>query len=844
MLNMTVTTSVLILAVLFMRRLLGRRISPELQYALWGILPLRMAVYLLEALFFTLPQSQFSAVYMAEGIAERTGVILGTGRAAGQMMGGGQIPGPGAGPAAGTASGGTWGALVSLVRSPDWHMILTVCWIAGAAAVLLWFAAVNYRFYRRLRTGRREFSEFSGIPVYQCQGLSSPCLTGLVKRAIYIPAEVAEDEDVLRYALIHEACHDRHGDLIWMAVRILMLTVFWFNPLMWAAAVLSKRDCELACDAAVIRQIGSGERLAYGKALVDMVCSREKKQTGTGSGGSSHIMCAATSMWDSAKSIRERVAGIVSVRRTAALGVAAVVLITAAAGACTFTDAASPLPGEARQKELLELGRSWAEAYCGRDGEALSALCVDEKTFHMISGVSGEEPAAGNSGMDPGEGDSLFGFSSPWPWFSEDCSVEVIGPKEVNVYFVVRTSDPAAWIEVMTLEVQRRNDGWKVAGVKDNDSRVDSKADFDFVYRHGYAWLEDDDFTEALQYQADVGQKAGTDRSELLDPIKAVPAALNLVNVSAKLHEGSSVQSGQAYVDLTWDDGTATVRAVQPRTLGAKGIWIPVSETFVGAAEREEILNFGKEWAGAFCSRNGQKLLALCKDEQVYRSAGGYFLNDPEPFNEGETGSKITAAKGESGPAEDDLGAPVIGMSSPWPWYDQECSYVISNGELWIYMWWHAGEDAQVGIQKIRFEKTETGTYLTTACHSRFFDEITSKEIFDQAFRFGYDLFSESEYSETYQWLVDQYSGNDNGTAGGGEGAESYKARYCDPFAAACTILHIGKDTEHTLKPETGELSGAAELTLIWKDGSVTIKMIQPGVQGKDGVWIPVMEGI
>ena len=47
------------------------------------------------------------------------------------------------------------------------------------------------------------------------------------------------------------------------------MTVYWFNPLMWVAYILLCRDIEVACDEAVIRDIGGEEKKAYSLALMN-----------------------------------------------------------------------------------------------------------------------------------------------------------------------------------------------------------------------------------------------------------------------------------------------------------------------------------------------------------------------------------------------------------------------------------------------------------------------------------------------------------------------------------------------------------------------------------------------
>ena len=99
--------------------------------------------------------------------------------------------------------------------------------------------------------------------MYVCgEGLSTPCLHGLFRPAIKLTPEAAAAGATLFWELRHEEAHWRHGDQVWGALRCACLAAYWFDPLVWAAAFASKKDCELACDEAVTRGREEAERLA------------------------------------------------------------------------------------------------------------------------------------------------------------------------------------------------------------------------------------------------------------------------------------------------------------------------------------------------------------------------------------------------------------------------------------------------------------------------------------------------------------------------------------------------------------------------------------------------------
>lgn len=96
----------------------------------------------------------------------------------------------------------------------------------------------------------------------------------LLGRSIYVTPEAAADKAVLRHVLTHEATHYRHGDPLWAVVRGVCLAVHWWNPMVWLAAIRSKEDAELACDACAVKRLGEAERMAYGRTLVSLSCTR------------------------------------------------------------------------------------------------------------------------------------------------------------------------------------------------------------------------------------------------------------------------------------------------------------------------------------------------------------------------------------------------------------------------------------------------------------------------------------------------------------------------------------------------------------------------------------------
>ena len=136
-----------------------------------------------------------------------------------------------------------------------------ICVAASAVAVLTVYNAGFIIFCRRKRTYLGTDPK-SGLKVYAIFHRGVPFL---LFNGIYVdpdPSRISE------YAICHEACHYKHGDFVWVIVRHLVLALNWYNPVIWAAFILSGRDCELACDEEVINVYGTDHAENYAEALV------------------------------------------------------------------------------------------------------------------------------------------------------------------------------------------------------------------------------------------------------------------------------------------------------------------------------------------------------------------------------------------------------------------------------------------------------------------------------------------------------------------------------------------------------------------------------------------------
>lgn len=161
-------------------------------------------------------------------------------------------------------------ASTELLASPvrhaglHWTGVLQAVWCFGALALAFWFWRAHRSFVRGLGELRLEGGLF-----YSASPGSGPALLGLWRPKIVVPADFAQRYTEQEQALIvaHERVHARRADVLVNLLQAALQCLFWFNPLVHAAARFFRADQEMACDAAVLRR-HPGLLRTYAEALL------------------------------------------------------------------------------------------------------------------------------------------------------------------------------------------------------------------------------------------------------------------------------------------------------------------------------------------------------------------------------------------------------------------------------------------------------------------------------------------------------------------------------------------------------------------------------------------------
>ena len=198
-----------------------------------------------------------------------------------------------------------------------WIPILNIIWLIGVGALLLYTAVSYWRLCRKVDTAVR----YKGN-IFQSENVSSPFVLGIIKPRIYLPFNMNGQD--LEHVVAHEQAHIRRKDHWWKPLGFLLLTIHWFNPLMWLAYVLLCRDIELACDEKVIKELGNEQRADYMQALV--ACSVNRS------------MIAACPLAFGEVGVKERVKSVMNYKKPAFWVIIIAVIICVGVAACFLTN--------------------------------------------------------------------------------------------------------------------------------------------------------------------------------------------------------------------------------------------------------------------------------------------------------------------------------------------------------------------------------------------------------------------------------------------------------------------------------------------------------------------------
>lgn len=103
---------------------------------------------------------------------------------------------------------------------------------------------------------------------------ATPILIGILRPLIIIP-DINLSEKQLKNILLHEVVHFKRFDIGIKWLTMIAASLHWFNPLVYFIKREINHACELACDEAVIKNLNTEEKQAYGDTLISVVAENK-----------------------------------------------------------------------------------------------------------------------------------------------------------------------------------------------------------------------------------------------------------------------------------------------------------------------------------------------------------------------------------------------------------------------------------------------------------------------------------------------------------------------------------------------------------------------------------------
>jgi beta-lactamase regulating signal transducer with metallopeptidase domain len=169
----------------------------------------------------------------------------------------------------------------------SWQQMVPLAWLIGSAGIALFHFGAFVQTLRRFKRSQVPASdallnEVAGLArdvglrrtprVCIAREIRTPAVTGLLHPMLLLPVNIKETLSFreLQFVLRHELTHIKRCDLPLNALLCVLLSLHWFNPVLWFAFFKARLDRESACDDEVLHHEQLPGRVAYGHTLLKM----------------------------------------------------------------------------------------------------------------------------------------------------------------------------------------------------------------------------------------------------------------------------------------------------------------------------------------------------------------------------------------------------------------------------------------------------------------------------------------------------------------------------------------------------------------------------------------------
>ncbi len=254
-LNMSITAIYVILGVMLVRQFLKR--SPKIvSYILWSVVAVRLVIpFSMESVFSLLPKN-INTTPIPNDIALQEVPRISSGLNVVDTVVNNSLP---------TATN----IYTNSVNPMQiYEFVAMSIWIFGMLVFFTYYIYSILRLKKQLKN-----SELVTENIYEAKNLKTPFVMGVFNPKIYLPKDLSLEER--KYIILHEQIHIKRKDYLVKTIGFIILSVHWFNPLVWISFVLMNKDMEYSCDERVLKEIDANIKKSYAMSLVNLASDKQ-----------------------------------------------------------------------------------------------------------------------------------------------------------------------------------------------------------------------------------------------------------------------------------------------------------------------------------------------------------------------------------------------------------------------------------------------------------------------------------------------------------------------------------------------------------------------------------------
>lgn len=363
-LNMSLKASYVILFVMLVRLLLKK--APKfISYALWSVVAFRLILpFSFESILSIMPKSTNANPIPRDIVYQQTPQIRSGIKAADHIVNS-SLPAP--------------SALASINPMQIYMFIATCIWIFGLVGMLIYSLVSVIRLKRQLKE-----AQLLEDNIFEVGNLKTPFVLGIIKPKIYLPAGLNPEERV--YIVMHEQTHIRRADHVIKIMTFIILSIHWFNPLVWIAFVLMSKDMELSCDEHVLKEMKEDVKKPYANSLLSLAM-----------GG--HMINGSPLAFGEGN-VKARIKNVLNYKKPSFWMIAISIIAVAVIGVALITN---PKQKDPIQKDLIQQ-EDIAEGDPSRQDEIVESNPVNQNNSAQGNPVKQEGNTADKTSAIPDEG--------------------------------------------------------------------------------------------------------------------------------------------------------------------------------------------------------------------------------------------------------------------------------------------------------------------------------------------------------------------------------------------------------------------------------------------------------